>query len=138
MRGSDMAAQLARSTTQSSAYLVRTSKPCHVINHKKRGGPILGGRIYSALPTVHTSHPDHALRLSRHTRGSGLNSLDPQEGRAEVSCPDFKRAESAESAAIHSATARLLKVRLYTVYSSRYYSHSPTASFVPCPEHLYV
>ena len=36
------------------------------------------------------------LALSRDYETS--NSPDPQEGRAEVSCPDFKRAESAESA----------------------------------------
>ena len=40
--------------------------------------------------------PDTTLALSRDYETS--NSLDPQEGRAEVSCPAFKRAESAESA----------------------------------------
>ena len=35
------------------------------------------------------------------------NSLDPQEGRAEVSCPDFKRAESAEST--RQTTGRFLQ-----------------------------
>ena len=40
--------------------------------------------------------PDTTLALSRDYETS--NSPDPQDGRAEVSCPDFKRAESAESA----------------------------------------
>ena len=40
--------------------------------------------------------PDTTLELSRDYETS--NSPDPQDGRAEVSCPDFKRAESAESA----------------------------------------
>ena len=40
--------------------------------------------------------PDTTLELSRDYEAS--NSPDPQDGRAEVSCPDFKRAESAESA----------------------------------------
>ena len=37
------------------------------------------------------------------------NSPDPQEGRAEVSCPDFKRAESAESAA-EASTVHITRV----------------------------
>ena len=34
-----------------------------------------------------------------------LNIANAQEGRAEVSCPAFKRAESAESAAFHYVVA---------------------------------
>ena len=37
---------------------------------------------------------EKTLELSRDYETS--NSPDPQDGRAEVSCPDFKRAESAE------------------------------------------
>ena len=42
------------------------------------------------------STANKTLELSRDYETS--NSLDPQEGSAEVSCPAFKRAESAESA----------------------------------------
>ena len=42
------------------------------------------------------AYTDTTLALSRDYETS--NSPDPQDGRAEVSCPAFKRAESAESA----------------------------------------
>ena len=52
-----------------------------------------GFLLLSYTVAVRASYTGAAPRLSETS-----NSPDPQDGRAEVSCPDFKRAESAESA----------------------------------------
>ena len=67
-------------------------------------------RAESAESTI----PD-TLALSRDYETS--NSPDPQDGRAEVSCPAFKRAESAESAESAGPiriTAEALKMTMAT------------------------
>ena len=76
---------------------------------------IIGGHVSPLRGNLETQHSKTGLILSlssnKRVKKTGRkldvpfssrdyetsNSLDPQEGRAEVSCPAFKRAESAES-----------------------------------------
>ena len=68
---------------------------------------------YRGWRTPSGGSPDTTLELSRDYETS--NSLDPQEGRVEVSCPAFKRAESAESTMYVLVWRRFCLVQLCAV-----------------------
>ena len=55
------------------------------------------------------------------------NSPDPQDGRAEVSCPGFKRAESAESTTLTLPSTVLSALANPTVEESFHMSYTPDA-----------
>jgi len=73
----------------------------------------LFAQLFIPIGTFHdgcSSTPTLPTSCSRDYEAS--NSPDPQDGRAEVSCPAFKRAESAESA-VQETGGRCFRVRVF-------------------------